>query len=81
MFKDKLEIHNLAIGFENSKLDLFYGNQESKKASLVPNLEKLSFVGSTNKNKIQVDPARPENNIYHLSNYVFIRDDISNNYR
>ena len=33
------------------------------------------------KKLIHVDPSRPENNIYHLSNYVFIRDDISNNYK
>ena len=30
---------------------------------------------------IDIDPSRPENNIYHLSNYVFIRKDISNNYK
>jgi len=29
---------------------------------------------------IKVNPERPENNIYHLSNYVFIRRDISNRY-
>ena len=167
-FKDRLDIYNIAIGAENSKSDLFYANQKSEKASLVPNLEKLSFVGSLNKNKIvvdvkqldyfedyfkdkkidfikidtegfeyevlkgaekilklhkpkfiqlefnwhqlirnhsmydlfklvnsydvfrilphgkkliHVDPSRPENNIYHLSNYVFIRDDIANNYK
>ena len=167
-FKDRLDIHNIAIGAENGKLDLFYGNHKSEKASLIPNLEKLSFVGSSNKNKIlvevkkldyfedyfkdkkidfikidtegfeyevlkgakkilnlhkpkfiqvefnwhqlirnhnmydlsklvnsydvfrilphgnkliHVDPSRPENNIYHLSNYVFIREDISKNYK
>ncbi|MDB4157345.1 FkbM family methyltransferase [Candidatus Pelagibacter sp.] len=167
-FVNRLNIYNLAIGNENNKLDLFYGDQKSEKASLIPNLEKLSFVGSYNKNKIQVDvkkldyfenyfkdkqidfikidtegfeyealqgaekilkqhkpkfiqiefnwhqlirnhtlynlselldnydvfrilphgksllhvdPSRPENNIYHLSNYVFIRRDISNNYK
>ena len=147
---------------------LFFGDQKSEKASLVPNLEKLSFIGLQNKNKISVevkkldyfenyfenkqvdfikidtegfeyevlkgaeiilkkhkpkfiqiefnwhqlirnhtlynisklvnsydvfrilphgnkllyvDPSRPENNIYHLSNYVFIRDDISKKYK
>ena len=167
-FKDRLNIYNIAIGVENSKLDLFYGNHKSEKASLIPNLEKLSFVGSGNKNKIlvevkkldyfedyfkdkkidfikidtegfeyevlkgaekilklhkpkfiqiefnwhqlirnhnmhdlsklvnsydafrilpygnkliHIDPSRPENNIYHLSNYVFIRNDISKNYK
>ncbi len=29
---------------------------------------------------IKVNPERPENNIYHLSNYVFIRRDIANRY-
>ena len=28
-----------------------------------------------------IDPSRPENNIYHLSNYVFIRNDISKKYK
>ena len=29
---------------------------------------------------IKINPERPENNIYHLSNYVFIRRDIANRY-
>ncbi len=29
---------------------------------------------------IKIDPKRPESNIFHLSNFVFIRKDISNNY-
>jgi FkbM family methyltransferase len=167
-FKDRLNIYNVAIGIDNNKLDLFYGDKKSEKASLIPNLEKLSFVGLNNKNKISVsvkkldyfkdyfkdkkidfikidtegfeyevlcgaekillqhkpkfiqiefnwhqlirnhtlyqlfklvksydvfrilpygkkliliDPSRPENNIYHLSNYVFIRSDISSKYK
>jgi len=167
-FNDRLDIYNLAIGIENSRLDLYYGDEKSEKASLVPNLEKLSFVGLNNRNRIlvdvkkldhfenyfkdkkidfikidtegfeyeaikgaekilkhhkpkfiqiefnwhqlirnhtlyslskllnsyvvfrilpygdkliQVDPSRPENNIYHLSNYVFIRGDISDKYK
>jgi len=167
-FIDRLDVHNIAIGAETGKLDLFYGDEKSEKASLVPNLEKLSFVGLQNKNNISVDvknldyfenyfnnqqidfikidtegfeyevlkgakkilkihkpkfiqiefnwhqlirnhtlydlfklvdsydvfrilpygnklihidPSRPENNIYHLSNYVFIRDDISGKYK
>ena len=167
-FKDRLEIHNIAVGIETGKLDLFFGDEKSEKASLIPNLEKLSFVGRQNINKISVDvkkldyfenyfnekqidfikidtegfeyevlkgaekilkkhkpkfiqiefnwhqlirnqtlynlfklvglydafrilphgkelihvdPSRPENNIYHLSNYVFIRQDISNKYK
>ena len=167
-FEDRLDVYNVAIGVETTKLDLFFGDQKSEKASLVPNLEKLSFIGLQNKNKISVevkkldyfenyfenkqidfikidtegfeyevlkgaekilklhkpkfiqiefnwhqlirnhnmhdlsklvnsydafrilpygkklihiDPSRPENNIYHLSNYVFIRNDISKNYK
>jgi len=167
-FEDRLDVYNVAIGVETNKLDLFFGDQKSEKASLVPNLEKLSFIGLQNKNKISVevkkldyfenyfenkqidfikidtegfeyevlkgaeiilkkhkpkfiqiefnwhqlirnhtlynisklvnsydvfrilphgnkllyvDPSRPENNIYHLSNYVFIRDDISKKYK
>ena len=30
---------------------------------------------------MHIDPFRPENNIYHLSNYVFIRKDISDKYK
>tara|TARA_B100000787_G_C16185091_1_gene294188 strand:- start:1351 stop:2184 length:834 start_codon:yes stop_codon:yes gene_type:complete len=167
-FNDRLNIYNVAIGIDNNKLDLFYGDQKSEKASLIPNLEKLSFIGLNNKNKISVnvkkldyfedyfkdkkidfikidtegfeyevligaekilqhhkpkfiqiefnwhqlirnhtlfklfklvnsydvfrilphgkkllhiDPSRPENNIYHLSNYIFIRNDISTKYK
>ena len=29
---------------------------------------------------IKIDPKRPESNIFHLSNFVFIRQDISKNY-
>lgn len=167
-FSERLEVFNIAISNENKKQDLYFGNEKSEKASLMNNLEKLSFVGKVNKNKIsvnvkklddlknvfknqiidfikidtegyefevldgaknllqehkpkfiqiefnwhqllkgqtlyklssmidfsdifrilphgnqliQIDPSRPENNIYHLSNYVFIRKDISNNYK
>ena len=167
-FKERLEIFNIAISNQNKKQDLYFGNKKSEKASLMENLEKLSFVGETNTNKIsvevkklddlkdilknkvidfikidtegyefevldgakdlfkeqkpkfiqiefnwhqllkgqtlyklssmidfsdifrilpngngliQIDPSRPENNIYHLSNYVFIRKDISKNYK
>jgi len=167
-YKDRLNIYNVAIGIDNNKLDLFYSDQKSEKASLIPNLEKLSFIGLNNKNKISVnvkkldyfenyfkdekidfikidtegfeyevlrgaekillqhkpkfiqiefnwhqlirnhtlyklfklvnsydvfrilpygkklihiDPSRPENNIYHLSNYIFIRNDISSKYK
>lgn len=167
-FNDRLNIYNVAIGIDNNRLDLFYGDKKSEKASLIPNLEKLSFIGQNNKNKISVtvkkldyfgnyfkdkkidfikidtegfeyevlrgakkillqhkpkfiqiefnwhqlirnhslyqlfklvnsydifrilpygkkliliDPSKPENNIYHLSNYVFIRSDISSRYK
>ena len=33
------------------------------------------------KKLLEVDPSRPENNIFHLSNYVFIRKDISEKYK
>ena len=167
-FRERLETYNIAISNENKKQDLYFGNEKSEKASLMKNLEKLSFVGETNTNKIfvevkklddlkdilknktidfikidtegyefevldgaknlfkeqqpkfiqiefnwhqllkgqtlyklssmidfsdifrilpngngliQIDPSRPENNIYHLSNYIFIRKDISKNYK
>ena len=31
-------------------------------------------------NLIKVDPNRPETNIFHLSNFVYIRKDISEKY-
>ena len=33
------------------------------------------------KNLVFIDPSRPENNIFHLSNFVFIRKDISEKYK
>ena len=33
------------------------------------------------KRLVYVDPNRPENNIYHLSNFVFIRKDLSENFK
>ena len=30
---------------------------------------------------VKVDPKRPETNIYHLSNFVYIRKDISKKYK
>ena len=33
------------------------------------------------KNLVFIDPSRPENNILHLSNFVFIRKDISEKYK
>lgn len=167
-FGERLETFNIAISNENKRQELYFGNEKSEKASLMKNLEKLSFVGETNINKIsvevkklddlkdilkneiidfikidtegyefevldgaknllkehqpkfiqiefnwhqllkgqtlyklsnmidfsdifrilpnengliQIDPSRPENNIYHLSNYIFIRKDISKNYK
>ena len=167
-FHDRLEIHNVAIGAKDEILELSYGTEKSEKASLIANLEKISFIQGENKNKISVqvrqldhfqsyfkdkvidfikidtegfeyevlkgaknileihrpkfiqvefnwhqlikkqtlynlselinfsdvfkilphgnkllhiDPFRPENNIYHLSNYVFIRKDISDKYK
>ena len=167
-FKNRLTTHNLALGNDNKMQDLFYENSKSEKASLIENLEELSFIKDKNKNKtsikvcklddfekelgkeiidfikidtegyeyevllgaknilmkhkpkfiqiefnwhqliknqtlynlsklisfsdvfrilpnkrglIHVDPSRPENNIYHLSNYIFIRKDISQNYK
>jgi FkbM family methyltransferase len=167
-FQDRLEIHNIAIGVKDEILELSYGTEKSEKASLIKNLEKISFIQGENKNKISVqvrqldyfqsyfknkvidfikidtegfeyevlkgaknileihrpkfiqvefnwhqlikkqtlynlselinfsdvfkilphgnkllhiDPFRPENNIYHLSNYVFIRKDISDKYK
>ena len=167
-FKERLETFNIAISNENKIQELYYGSEKSEKASLMNNLEKLSFVGEANINKIsvevkklddlkdilknqiidfikidtegyefevldgakhllkehqpkfiqiefnwhqllkgqtlyklssmidfsdifrilpngngliQIDPSRPENNIYHLSNYIFIRKDMSKNYK
>ena len=167
-FQDRLEIYNVAIGIKDEILHLSYGTEKSEKASLMKNLEKISFIENQNKNEVSVqvrrldyfqnyfkdkvidfikidtegfeyevlkgaknilethkpkfiqvefnwhqlikkqtlynlselinfsdvfkilphgnkllhiDPFRPENNIYHLSNYVFIRKDISAKYK
>ena len=167
-FQDRLEIHNVAIGIKDEILNLSYGTEKSEKASLMKNLEKISFIEGQNKNEasvqvrqldyfqndfkdkvidfikidtegfeyevlkgaknilethkpkfiqvefnwhqlikkqtlynlselinfsdvfkilphgnklLHIDPFRPENNIYHLSNYVFIRKDISAKYK
>ena len=167
-FKDRLENYNFAIGNENTTKKIFYENEDSEKASLIENLDELSFINNTKKNTKIVDvkkldslenlfknklidfikidtegyefevlmgaknilnkhqpkyiqiefnwhqlirnqtlyklsslisfsdvfrilphdngliytnPIRPENNIYHLSNYVFIRKDISSRYK
>jgi len=167
-FSERLKIYNFALGNQNNKQELYFGTKRSEKASLMSNLEKLSFIGESNKNKIfvdvkkldsltqvlenqtvdfikidtegfefevldgakdllrdhkpkfiqiefnwhqllkgqslykisrlidfsdvfkilpygndliEIDPSRPENNIYHLSNYVFIRKDISKKYK
>ena len=167
-FQDRLEIHNVAIGIKDEILHLSYGTEKSEKASLMKNLEKISFIEGQNKNEasvqvrqldyfqndfkdkvidfikidtegfeyevlkgaknilethkpkfiqvefnwhqlikkqtlynlselinfsdvfkilpygnklLYIDPFRPENNIYHLSKYVFIRKDISAKYK
>jgi FkbM family methyltransferase len=167
-FQDRLEIYNVAIGIKDEILHLSYGTEKSEKASLMKNLEKISFIEGQNKNEasvqvrqldyfqndfkdkvidfikidtegfeyevlkgaknilethkpkfiqvefnwhqlikkqtlynlselinfsdvfkilpygnklLYIDPFRPENNIYHLSNYVFIRKDISAKYK
>ena len=54
-FSERLKIFNIAISNENKKQDLYFGNKKSEKASLMENLEKLSFVGETNINKISVE--------------------------
>ena len=167
-YNDRLEIYNLALGFTDEILNLNYGDEKSEKASLMPDLKKLSFIGDSNNKKtavqvkkldyfqnnfknetidfikidtegfeyevlkgaenilnmhkpkfiqiefnwhqllkqqtlynisklisfsdvfrilpqgkklLHIDPSKPENNIFHLSNYVFIRKDISNTYK
>lgn len=167
-YPNRLYVHNFAVGNENTTQNLYFGDIKSEKASLMPNLEKLSFVKDGNnkninvkvkklddcenlfkdnridfikidtegyeyevllgaknilmkhkpkfiqmefnwhqllknqtlynlskfmnfsevfrilpygKKLIQIDPSRPENNIYHLSNYVFIRKDISKKFK
>ena len=163
IYPNRFNCFNYALGNSNGSKYLYYGNKTSEKASLIQNLEKISFIGNNNKNKtlikikklddisnifkkkidfikidtegyeknvleggkkflekhkpkfiqlefnwhqlinsqtllnlskliyfsdvyrilpnnygiIKVDPSRPENNIYHLSNYIFINKKIS----
>ena len=165
---NRLKIYNVALGEKNMSLNINYSDETSEKASLVENLEDLSFVGNSNNKRmsipvrkldeyqekfhkkiidllkidtegyeyevllgakevlakhkpkfiqiefnwhqllknqtlysfskllsfydvfqilpkgsklIEINPVRPESNIYHLSNFVFIRKDISENYK
>lgn len=56
-------------------------NQSLYKISKLINFYDVFRILPHGQNLIEIDPKRPENNIYHLSNYVFIRKDISNNYK
>ncbi len=167
VYGNRFNCFNYALGdFKGTKY-IYYGNKTSEKASLIKNLEKLSFIKKNNKNKlsinvkklddiskifkknidfvkidtegyeknvleggrkffkkhkpkfiqlefnwhqlinnqsllklselidfsdvyrilpnnfglIKVDPSRPENNIYHLSNYIFINKKISKKFK
>ncbi len=166
-YKNRLSCFNYALGDFNGSQNLYYNNSISEKASLIENLDDLSFVGNSNKNKmkikvrklddisflfkkkidfikidtegyeknvleggrkllkrhkpkfiqiefnwhqlinnqtlrnlskliyfsdvfrilpnnygiIKIDPSRPENNIYHLSNYIFINKKISKKFK
>ena len=167
IYSNRFECFNFAIGQNCSSKFIYHSNRISEKASLIKNLENLSFIGKANKNKtlikvksldsilnyfdkkidfikidtegyeknvldggkkflskhkpkfiqlefnwhqlinnhsllkiskliyfsdvfrilpnnfgiIKIDPSRPENNIYHLSNYVFINKDISKKFK
>ena len=65
-YSDRLDIFNIAIGSENNNLDLYFGDEKSEKASLVPNLEKLSFVGNSNKNRVSVEVKKLD----YMENYL-----------
>ena len=166
-YPNRLNCFNYALGNANGSKYLYYGDKTSEKASLIQNLEKISFIGDNNKNRIlikikrlddisnmfkkkidfikidtegyeknvleggknflerhkpkfiqlefnwhqlinsqtlltlskliyfsdvfrilpnnfgiiKVDPTRPENNIYHLSNYIFINKKISKKFK
>ena len=56
-------------------------NQSLYNISKLINFSDIFRILPFGKKLIKIDPLRPENNIYHLSNYVFIRKDISDNYK
>ncbi len=49
-------------------------------SKLIPFSDVFQILPNGNK-LIEVDPMRPESNIYHLSNFVFIRKDISKRFK
>ena len=57
------------------------------KCQTLKNLSKLIYFSDVyrilphNFGIIKIDPSRPENNIYHLSNYVFINKNISKKFK
>lgn len=48
-------------------------------SEILPNYEVFQILPFGN-NLVKIDPSRPESNIFHLSNFVFIRKDISKEY-
>ena len=76
-FNERLEVFNIAISNENKKQDLYFGNEKSEKASLMKNLEKLSFVGKVNNNKISVNVKKLDDLKNVLKNQIidFIKID------
>ena len=67
-YKDRLEIHNVAIGIKDEVLELFYGTEKSEKASLMKDLEKISFIKEQNKNKVSVQVRQLD----YFQNYLHL---------
>src|SRR6056300_1150899 len=51
IYSNRFECFNFAIGQNCSSKYIYHSNKISEKASLIKNLEKLSFIGNANKNK------------------------------
>jgi len=76
-FSERLDIFNTAIGLEDTISDLFYGDEKSEKASLIENLEELSFIGKQNKNKISINVKKLDfyENLFQTKIIDFIKID------
>ena len=56
-------------------------NQTLMSLSKLINFSDVYRILPNNYGIIKIDPSRPENNIYHLSNYIFINKNISKKFK
>ena len=78
--KNEKVISNLPV-FNESSSSVSSDFKEAYGAfSVAASKENLSEKFYLENDLVKVDPNRPETNIFHLSNFIYIRKDISRNY-